>query len=180
VDWERAAVHHLRKSSTFLSSVSFCIVSMNNEFSPVVLWLELSQWCNDIITIILGVKGVPLRRWHDQRKSQWIQCNANHDFPVPDRMHRPFRRCFSRSKPDLLMVRCYESRVASSRKTSRLIADPLNCLLRLNLIFLFSFTNFDFSLYTNKLKENFLGDNYWECILYGMQCSSKCSTAQVL
>jgi hypothetical protein len=47
------------KSSTFLSNVSPCIVSMNNEFSPVVLWLELSQYCNDIIMIVLGVKGRP-------------------------------------------------------------------------------------------------------------------------
>jgi hypothetical protein len=36
------------KRSTFLSSVSPCIVSMNNEFSPLVLWLELSQCCKDI------------------------------------------------------------------------------------------------------------------------------------
>jgi hypothetical protein len=57
VDGERVAVHFLRKSSTFLSN---CIVSMNNEFSPVVRWLELSQCCKDIITITLGVKGVPL------------------------------------------------------------------------------------------------------------------------
>jgi hypothetical protein len=35
-----------------------------------------------------------------------------------------------------------------------LIADPLNCTLRLNVIFHFFLTNFDFSLYTNKLKEN--------------------------
>jgi hypothetical protein len=53
------------KSSTFLSSVSPCIVSMNNAFSPVVLWLELSQCCKDIITIVLGVKGAPLRKCHD-------------------------------------------------------------------------------------------------------------------
>jgi hypothetical protein len=37
-----------------------------------------------------------------------------------------------------------------------LIADPLNYTLRLNVIFHFFLTNFDFSLYTNKLKENFL------------------------
>jgi hypothetical protein len=72
------------------------------------------------------------------------------------------------------------SRAASSRETSRLIADPLNYMLRLNVIFLFFLTNFDFSLYTNKLKENFFGDDYWDCPLYGMQCSPKCSTAQVL
>jgi hypothetical protein len=48
------------KRSAFLSNVSPCIVSMNNEFSPVVLWLELSQCCKDIITIVLGVKGAPL------------------------------------------------------------------------------------------------------------------------
>jgi hypothetical protein len=45
------------KSSTFLSS---CIVSMNNEFSPGVVWLELSRRCKDIITIVLDVKGAPL------------------------------------------------------------------------------------------------------------------------
>jgi hypothetical protein len=33
---------------------------MNNEFSPLVLWLELSQCCKDIITIVLGVKDAPL------------------------------------------------------------------------------------------------------------------------
>jgi hypothetical protein len=33
---------------------------MNNELSPVVLWLELSQCCKNIITIVLGVKGAPL------------------------------------------------------------------------------------------------------------------------
>jgi hypothetical protein len=54
------------KSSTSLSSVSPYIVSMNNEFSPAVLWLELSHCCNDIITIVLGVKGVPLKKCHDQ------------------------------------------------------------------------------------------------------------------
>jgi hypothetical protein len=60
------------KSSTFLSNVTPCIVSMNNEFSPVVLWLELSQYCKDIIMIVLGIKGDPLRKCHDQGKSQWI------------------------------------------------------------------------------------------------------------
>jgi hypothetical protein len=60
VDGERAAVQLLAKSSTFLSSVSPCIVSTNNEFSPVVLWLELSQYCKDVITRVLSVKGTPL------------------------------------------------------------------------------------------------------------------------
>jgi hypothetical protein len=50
---------------------------MNNEFSPIVLWLELSQWCKDIITILLGVKGAPIRKCHDPGKSQWIPCNSN-------------------------------------------------------------------------------------------------------
>jgi hypothetical protein len=68
------------KSSTFLSIVSPCIVSMNNEFSPVVLRLELSQCCKDIITIVLGVKGAPLRKCHDQGKSKWISRNDNHHF----------------------------------------------------------------------------------------------------
>jgi hypothetical protein len=49
---------------------------MNNEFFPVVLWPELSQYCKDIITIILGVKGAPLRKCHDQGKPQWILCNG--------------------------------------------------------------------------------------------------------
>jgi hypothetical protein len=49
---------------------------MNNKFSPVVLWLELSQCCKDIITIVLSVKGAPLRKCHDQGKSQWIPCNG--------------------------------------------------------------------------------------------------------
>jgi hypothetical protein len=121
----------------------------------------LSQYCNDIITIVLGAKGAPIRKCPDQGKSQWILCNGNPDFPVLDRMPRPFRRCFFRSKPDLLMVRRYvEPRVASSRETSRLVADWLNCTLRLNIIFRFFLTNFDFSLYANKLKENFSGDNY--------------------
>jgi hypothetical protein len=80
------------KSSTFLSSVSPCIVSMNNEFSPIVPWLDLSQCCNDIITIVLGAKDAPLRKYHDQGKSQWIPCNGTHDFPVLDRMPRSFRR----------------------------------------------------------------------------------------
>jgi hypothetical protein len=64
------------KSSTFLSSMNPCIVSGNIEFSPVVLWLELSQCCNDIITRIFGVKGAPLKKCHDQGKSQWIPCNG--------------------------------------------------------------------------------------------------------
>jgi hypothetical protein len=38
---------------------------------------------------------MPLMKYHDQRKSQWIRCNINHDFPVLDRMPRPFRQCFS-------------------------------------------------------------------------------------
>jgi hypothetical protein len=33
---------------------------MNNEFSPFFLWLELSQCCKDITTIVLGVKVLPL------------------------------------------------------------------------------------------------------------------------
>jgi hypothetical protein len=37
-----------------------------------------------------------------------------------------------------------------------LIADPVNCTLRLNVIFHFFLTNLDLSLYTNRLKENFL------------------------
>jgi hypothetical protein len=49
---------------------------MNNEFSPVVLWLELSQYCKDIITVVLGIKGAPLRKYHDQGKSNWIPCNG--------------------------------------------------------------------------------------------------------
>jgi hypothetical protein len=68
------------KSSTFLSNVNFYIVGMNNEFSPVVLWLELSQCCKDIITIVLGVKGAPLKKCHDQGKSQWIPCNGSSGF----------------------------------------------------------------------------------------------------
>jgi hypothetical protein len=55
------------KSSTVLSN---CIVSTNKEFSPVVLWLELSSCSKDIITIILGVKGAPLMKYQDQGKSQ--------------------------------------------------------------------------------------------------------------
>jgi hypothetical protein len=94
------------KSLAFLSSVIPCIVSMNNEFSPVVLWLELSQCCKDIIMMVIGVKGVPLRKYQDQGKFQWIPCNGNDGFPVLGHMPRPFRRCFSRSKPDLLMVSC--------------------------------------------------------------------------
>jgi hypothetical protein len=49
---------------------------MNNKFSSVVLWLELSQCCKDIITIVLDVKGAPLRKCRDQGKSQWIPCNG--------------------------------------------------------------------------------------------------------
>jgi hypothetical protein len=49
---------------------------MNNEFSSVVLWLELSQYYKDIITIVLGVKGALLRKCQDQGKSQWIRCNG--------------------------------------------------------------------------------------------------------
>jgi hypothetical protein len=85
-----------------------------------------------------------------------IPCNGNHDFPVLDRMPRPFRQWCSRSKPDLLMVRrSVGPRVASSRETSRLIVDQLNYTLSLNVTFHFFLTNFDFSRYTNKLKENF-------------------------
>jgi hypothetical protein len=58
------------KGSTFLSNMSPCIVSMNNEFSPVVLWLKLSQCCKDIITRVLGAKDAPFRKCHDQGKSQ--------------------------------------------------------------------------------------------------------------
>jgi hypothetical protein len=49
---------------------------MNNEFSPVVLWLELSQCYKDIITIVLHVKSAPLRKCHDQGTSQWLPCNG--------------------------------------------------------------------------------------------------------
>jgi hypothetical protein len=70
-------------------------------------------------------------------------------------------------------------RVASSGETSRLIAGPLNCMLRLNVILHFS-SQISIFLSTSTLKENLFGDNYWECLFSGMQCSSKCSTAQVL
>jgi hypothetical protein len=66
VDGERAAVRFLCKEFDIFSS---CVVSTNNNFSPVNLWLELSQCCKDIITIVLGVKGAPLRKRHDQGKS---------------------------------------------------------------------------------------------------------------
>jgi hypothetical protein len=93
------------KGSTFLSSVSPCTVSMNNEFSPIVVWRELTQCYSDIITIVLGVNGTPLSKCYNQGKFRWILCNGNHDFPVLNRMPRPFRRCFSTSKPDLFIVR---------------------------------------------------------------------------
>jgi hypothetical protein len=81
VDGERAAVHFLCKNLIFLSSVSPRIVSMNNEFSPVVLWLELSQYCKGIITIVLGVKGHPF--W-----SATIKGNPNGFHAM---VHRDFR-----------------------------------------------------------------------------------------
>jgi hypothetical protein len=65
------------KDATFLSIVGPYIVSMNNEFSPVVLWLELSQCCKDIITIVFGIKVAPLRKCHDQGKFQWIPYNGS-------------------------------------------------------------------------------------------------------
>jgi hypothetical protein len=181
VDGERAAVHFLRKR-----------VDIFEQCEPLHCQHEQRVFSRRPLTGIESVlpghyhnstrvQGAPLRKCHDQGKSQWVPCNGNDDFPVSDRMSRPFRWYFSRSKPDLLMIRRQvKPRLASPRETSRLIADPLNCTFRLNVIFHFFLTNFDFSLYTNKLKENFSGDNYWEYLLYGMQCSSKCSTAQVL
>jgi hypothetical protein len=147
------------KSSTLLSSVSPCIVSTNNDFSSVVLWLELSQYCKDIITIVLGIIGAPLRKCHDQVKSPWIPCNGNHDLGLGS-YASPFQAVFlqveARSVHDpSLGCRWLRPRFASSRETSRLIANPLNCTLRLYVIFLLFLTSFDFSLYTNKLKENF-------------------------
>jgi hypothetical protein len=49
---------------------------MNNEFSPVVVWLELSQCCKNMITTVLGIQDTPLRKCHNQGKSQWIRCNG--------------------------------------------------------------------------------------------------------
>jgi hypothetical protein len=69
------------KCSIFLSSVSPCIVSMNNKFSPVVLWLDLSQYCKNIITIVLGVKGRPLG-------SAMIKGNLNGFHPVVNMIFR--------------------------------------------------------------------------------------------
>jgi hypothetical protein len=46
-----------------------------------------------------------------------------------------------------------ESRFIARNK--QIIADPSNCMLTLNVIFHFFLTDFDFSLSTNKLKENF-------------------------
>jgi hypothetical protein len=77
VDGERAAVHFLLKMFDILNSVSPFIVSMNNEFSPVVLWLALSQSYKDVIMIVLGVECAPLRKCHDQGKSQWIPYNGS-------------------------------------------------------------------------------------------------------
>jgi hypothetical protein len=63
--------------------------------------------------------------------------------------------CIGAEHSNKFLVDGGEPRVASSRETSRLIADPLNCMLRLNIILHFFLTNLDFSLYTHKLKENF-------------------------
>jgi hypothetical protein len=60
VEGERAAVHFLRENLDSFEQCEPLHVIMNNEFSPVVLWLELSQCCKDIITIVLGIKGAPL------------------------------------------------------------------------------------------------------------------------
>jgi hypothetical protein len=43
VNAERAAVHLHGKKFNIFEQYEPCIVTMNNEFSPIVLWLELSQ-----------------------------------------------------------------------------------------------------------------------------------------
>jgi hypothetical protein len=114
VDDERTAVHFLRKSSTFLSNVSSCIVSMSNEFSPVVLWLELSQCCKNIIVIVLGVKGGP-------SESSRIKGNSNGFHAMVTMIFRSWIIYLALSS-NVSPGRCrwLGPRVASSREISRL------------------------------------------------------------
>jgi hypothetical protein len=59
VDGERATVHFLRKKFDIFEQCETLHYRHEQRVSPVVLWLELSQCCKDIITIVLGVKVIP-------------------------------------------------------------------------------------------------------------------------
>jgi hypothetical protein len=46
------------KSSAFSGDVASCVVSMNNEFSPINLRAERKKFCDNIDTVLLGMKYV--------------------------------------------------------------------------------------------------------------------------
>jgi hypothetical protein len=49
-------------SATLLDSMWACIVCMNNEASLASLWAQLDQFCEDIVTIVSGLKRRPFGR----------------------------------------------------------------------------------------------------------------------
>jgi hypothetical protein len=54
----RGGAAFLRKSSAFSGGVLSCVVSMNNKSPPIDLQAERKKFCENIDTVVLGIKSV--------------------------------------------------------------------------------------------------------------------------
>jgi hypothetical protein len=67
-------------SSAFSGGVWSCVVSMNNESLPINLRAERKKFCENIDTVVLGIKCIAFWKHVEYMKSQWILCNGNYHF----------------------------------------------------------------------------------------------------
>jgi hypothetical protein len=77
---------------------------MNNEASLASLSTEPDWFCEDIVTIVFGIRTPALWKSLDQVKSQCIPGNCHQDFLVLNRMLHPFRGFLICLKPRLLIL----------------------------------------------------------------------------
>jgi hypothetical protein len=80
MDAGRGGADFLCKSPAFSGSVGSCVISMNNGSSPINLWAEPEKFCENIDTVVLGIKCVAFWKRVESMKSQWIPCNGHHHF----------------------------------------------------------------------------------------------------
>jgi hypothetical protein len=81
-----------------------CPVYMNNGCPPAPLRAEGNQCCENVVTVLLGIKCHVFRKSLKHVKCQQMSCNRHDDFLVLNRVLRPFRRSLVRSKPDPLVI----------------------------------------------------------------------------
>jgi hypothetical protein len=58
VDVRRGGADFFAKGSAFSGGVGSCIVSMDNEWPPINLREEQKKFCENINTVVLGIKCV--------------------------------------------------------------------------------------------------------------------------